>query len=205
MNLLLSHELKEFWELSHLRQDRRFIGGNGNHIITWLHINDIFPKAKTILNIGVGNGDFERICCQAGKVVDSLDIVPEARECIKRVVRHFYLTAKEIEPNIYDLITESYVAQHITDRELESHIKYSIAGLKPNGVYALHSPFCWSLPKSTSDRTFETLRLGHVFRPRKWIEENVLRHGGVICHIYGSAVVVDTLHEIYHIKGRKTG
>ncbi len=175
--------MESFWKEKHIEQDIRALSGNGYITIFYLQIDDLFPCVETILNIGIGTGKFEKACVQSGKVVDSMDIVKESWGCVRNVSRNFIIEAKHIAPRSYDLITELLVAQHISDSELESHIKYAIMGLSYDGVYAVQSPTYISAVKPELEALMQTPRFmqgGRVCRYKKWFEETATKHGGKV-------------------------
>ncbi len=179
------NEMDTFWSQKHIDQDIRSLSGNGYITIFYLHLDDIFPEAKQILNIGVGMGKFEKACVQAGKKVDSMDIAEEAYRPIKDMVECFYHNAEAFTPNYYDLITELLVAQHISDKQMELHIKYAILGLTRNGIYAVQCPD-YLEPVSQEEmikmRTPKFMQGGRVCRSEKWFRDAANKYGGeVIC------------------------
>ena len=175
--------MKEFWAAKHKEQDIRSLSGNGYITVFYLHLDDIFPVAHTILNIGVGMGKFEKACVQAGKVVDSMDIVPGANLCIQDTSEYFHLNVESIQANKYDLVTELLVAQHISDEEMEKHIKYALIGLKKDGVYAVQSPD-YLEPVSQEEmirmRTPKFMQGGRVCRSEQWFQRIANKYGGEV-------------------------
>ncbi len=185
--MIIGEELREFWIQKHVEHDIGSLSGNGYITVFYLHLDDIFPKVKTILNIGVGTGGFEKACVQAGKIVDAVDIAPEAEQCISEVVRKFYSSVVLIPRDGYDLVTELLVAQHLTDAGLELHMRFAIDGLKKGGVYALQSPTYLSPVSSELEAQMRTLRFlqgGRVCRPRAWFEGMASKYGGRVHDVH---------------------
>ncbi len=200
-------EMMNFWSEKHINQDIRSLSGNGYITIFYLHLDDIFPGAKTILNIGVGTGKFEKACIMSGKRVNSMDVAKDAYGCINQIVDCFYYKASAITPNNYDLITELLVAQHVNNEELESHIKYAIVGLKPNGVYAIQSPTYITLPSHDEEAKMQTTKFmqgGRVCRSNKWFEDMATKHGGIVdgIHRVWKFPEYNMIWNAYHIRRR---
>ncbi len=184
--MTISEEMKEFWVSKHGERDIRSLSGNGYITIFYLQLDDIFPTAQSILNIGVGTGKFEKACAQAGKKVDSMDIVSGAYLCVRGISEYFYGDIESISVNKYDLVTELLVAQHISDTELEKHIKYAVAGLKPSGVYAVQSPTYIDPVSPKLEAQMQTpkfMKGGRVCRSREWFESMAKKHGGKMVDI----------------------
>ena len=181
----MDFEMQNFWSIKHTEGDIRSLSGNGYITIFYLHLDDVFPKADRILNIGVGTGKFEKACVQAGKKVDSVDITPHANLCIQDTSEYFYCgeQLQYIEANKYDLITELLVAQHISDEELEKHIKYAISGLKKTGIFAIQSPDYMKpvdLELDKQMRTTKFLQGGRVCRNEEWFKKIADKYGGKV-------------------------
>ncbi len=197
--------MEDFWKEKHIAGDIGALSGCGYITIFYLQLDNIFPSAAKILNIGVGLGKFEKACVQAGKLVDSVDITEQAGVCVAGVARNFYTSVGYIRPYNYDLITELLVAQHISDAELEKHIKHAIMGLWQGGIYAVQSP-TYINPVSpqleAQMRTPKFMQGGRVCRSNEWFEAMAKKHGGKVVDIrrVWEFPQYNMIWNVYHIR-----
>ena len=183
----MSKSMTEFWEAKHREQDIGALSGNGIITTFYLHLDDLWPEAYDILNIGVGLGKWEEACVGAGKMVSSVDCTQEACECIADVAQAFMVGVENIHQDSYDLITELLVAQHLSSVEMFDHMKYAIAGLRMGGVYAVQSPTLIDpiTPEQEAEMVTERFRQGgRVCRSQEWFEETAKECGGRVIGIH---------------------
>ena len=196
--------MKKFWNCHHIHGDVDYLTGSGGPgVIETLLLEDLFPDAKEILNIGIGLGRWEKFCKEHGKVIDSLDIVELAGECVKEFIRSLYLFPEDLPENAYDLITELLVAQHVTPDTLERHFKYAIAALRPEGTYAIQIPDLY--PKYLGEPTEATLvamQAGAVCYPIAWVDRAARMNGGQIIEVQHRANFPqhNSMWHVYKIK-----
>lgn len=166
--------MKSFWDNVHKRYD---IEGDilyltNSSLKTTLHyfkLHAFLSCKRSILMVGVGTGKDTKELSKS-HIVDGYDISEEALNRVRSFTRKTYLAGGDNVPlNTYDLIISQFVAQHMTDSDLQSQTRLLMGAVKPQGVYALHFN-CSEAPNSI-EQTIEAQEGGGCFRSLKTFKD----------------------------------
>ena len=132
-------DLKRFWETAHSQQKHLWLTGSPPiEVITRLDVRDeIDEEGSMILDVGVGLGLMARYLFDSGRKIDALDISSAALDRVKPFVNTTFLDASQLPSQHYSLIMHHLVAQHMSNEDLKSQIRYLVRSLKDGGVVAL--------------------------------------------------------------------
>ena len=126
-----SNSLISFWESAHASSRSWWTSGTN-----WDHIKAVFQiesslEGKSLLVIGVGQGQELVSALKDGAKVSGLDISSNARDLFKNLGDMYdWETLK----GTYDLIIMHLVAQHMSDKSLNSSLEKLTRHLKPGGI-----------------------------------------------------------------------
>lgn len=208
----MTDAIKEYWDNAHVANVTSKLSGNGKETLCLLGVEREFRECSSLLNIGVGTGEFEKFAVNENRIVDALDISENALEKVANIVRFRYLSPDAIASNEYDLITECQVALHLTDKEMDRHIINAIRGLTICGTYAFNAPAFLEYTEETSklrakeDPTVPEMFCGYALcRPISWYAKTIRKHGGIITQVILADVnkTKNVCTYIYHVQTRK--
>jgi len=89
-----------------------------------------------ILNIGSGNGYFEKLCSDAGWNIHTLDIDKNAKEKLSKYGVNVHISSIELIPvsdSFFDFVVCSEVLEHLTDNQLKDSLPELYRVTKKNG------------------------------------------------------------------------
>jgi len=201
--------ITEYWRHAHAANDVKRLSGNGENTLDILMVRPVFETARTMLNIGVGLGTLEHFCAGEVKVIDSLDVAPEARYKVEAAARNFFLEPGELPSSEYDLITECLVALHLTAEQMEEHIRNAVRALKPDGLYAFNAPdyICYDeatvRQQSHEEPTVAQMNSGYsLCRSIPWYEMTARKSGALLALVAFSGIYrqYNAIHYVYHLR-----
>ncbi len=134
----------ELWDKFHTSEEKHYISDNPlKTILDLSNINEEFEDAKTVIEIGVGTARCSKEIVNQGKELHCVDISTLALSKVARIAQWSYLSEymNHIPKNYFDLVIEFLVAPHISDEELNRHLKYVIPSLKEKGTFSLQITF----------------------------------------------------------------
>jgi tetratricopeptide (TPR) repeat protein len=177
--------IKDWWEINHKEDELFFLTGTpGKQAWKNLDIIEHITAKKKILNIGIGLGYCTKDLHNIGAEVHALDISLTALKRVEKYIKKGW-TPDELPylpVNYYDLAISHLVAQHMSDVDLLSQIKYVVNSLKKDGFFAIQIAF--PLQEEYQFREdFETQKWGGVLRSIVHINELVKNAGAQIVWI----------------------
>jgi SAM-dependent methyltransferase len=98
---------------------------------------------SAILNIGIGDGGFERMCIERGMAIYSLDPNKNAIERINAITgkaRAGYSSSIPFSNDFFDCVVMSEVIEHLDDGDLTASINEIARVLKPSGCFIGTTP-----------------------------------------------------------------
>ncbi len=176
--------IKEMWDGFHRIEEIYYLSDNPlTTILTLLNIKEEFDKADTVLEIGVGTARASKEISKLGKELHCVDVSDIALKKVARIARWSYLSEymDHIPKNYFDLAISFLVAPHITDEELNRHLKYTIPSLKEKGTFALQITFSQN-PEINNQNPSNPVILvsGLACRDPDYIESMVEANGGEV-------------------------
>jgi cyclopropane fatty-acyl-phospholipid synthase-like methyltransferase len=135
----MEQSMKEFWDSKH-KDDSilSLTGSSANQVIEILDIKNRISKGIKLLEIGVGLGICTRELVNKDIDVYCLDISQVALDRVKPFARGLYLAEDlpKLPTNFFDLAISTFVAQHMTNKDLQEQLNHVISSLKDDGVFA---------------------------------------------------------------------
>ncbi len=151
----------EIWDYFQTRKPSVFKGSGSR--FSFLTKN--LPKGQRVLNIGAGDGGFERMALEKGADVYSLDVSSGTVEFLRKSLnlgkKAVCASADEMpfEKNFFDVVVMSEVIEHLTRVQMLDSFREVNRVLKPSGF------LCGTTPCNEDLREQETVcpNCAHVF------------------------------------------
>lgn len=172
---------KVFWDNVHTAERHDGGGLTGLHLQDYLEafkIQDIYAKASTILEIGVGMGYVVKEAAADKKYVSAVDISTAGLQQVMPYVCNAWLPTEyeSIPSNTFDLVFSKTVSLHLTNEELEDQIRNVLRILKPTGIFAMEF---YDRPNYQGEPCFKA---GTLYRSLDFVGALVKKYGGEIPH-----------------------
>jgi cyclopropane fatty-acyl-phospholipid synthase-like methyltransferase len=174
--------MKFFWEQVHKQNNKRFLtGSSGLEVLRNLDVS-LTPTCK-VLNIGVGEGHCTREFSKITPFVDVLDISEIALDSVDGSANKRFLEEEiDLIPQLeYDFALSHLVTQHMSDSSLNRQLKYVIAALKEDGVFAMQ--FAFDKGEPMPDSLEQRCQQGLMVRTLEEMKTFVKNNGGVVTYI----------------------
>lgn len=171
--------LGSYWQKAHEETDLRSLSGHSLHLhVECLDVADLLPTCRSVLCVGVGEGQWVRDLAKLGHQVSSLDISSLAAS---RVPGPFYQAPTALPSSVFDLALSMWVTPHMDRDALEAQTREVIRALGPKGVYAMH--YCspeYSMAEPDCRPDFFSAVSARMYRKPRTVWEMVERCGGQV-------------------------
>jgi len=124
--------MQEFWSKQHEADERFWLTGTPPALVFTMHGIEV-PENMTVLDIGVGTGDFTNWCAARGNQMIACDISETALNKVKATAETYLVEDLSKAPPA-DMAICHLVFQHCSD-EMVLHILKSVQ-LKPSGIFS---------------------------------------------------------------------
>jgi hypothetical protein len=186
-------EVISWWDDVHTRQDQIYLNGASIAQSEWnvLEVNELLAPKQNVLYIGAGMGAGIKDLRTRGLAVSCLDITPVAEAIVKNHIDAFYLDAKDLPKNHFDLVLSHLVAQHTADIDLSYQMEKVLSAMTKTATFAMQYFLLrygqTSLLPDLNNNDLTAQKTGHVGRTKndmlKLIENSkgrILKWGKVI-------------------------
>lgn len=195
---------KDWWEQQHQQQSGHLSGNPLRNAVDFLHLRRFLKPGATVLCIGVGTGGWMEEMYRLGIHMYGLDISDISLARVKRQCIQTYneTNMKDLPADTFDLAVSYYVAQHMTNENLEEQFRYVLPSLKPDGILAIQ----FMAPVQFGEEPKWNQEIGtppgRVLRSLLQMNELAFRGGGIIDRVVSdSPLPTKDLREMgVHIK-----
>lgn len=131
-----SSNITEFWDLSHLANNRRWLTGSSPAAeLGFLKFTTLGNEGKNILVVGIGQGKTANYLAERKMNVEVLDITPKAFSGLNKniVGRHLATNYSTLPQKKFDFVLHHLVAQHMSNNDLMKQIEKMLASIRKDG------------------------------------------------------------------------
>jgi len=173
--------LQEFWNKAHKIKSHYWLSGTPpEEVFSRFRINenDLRVQGSFLLDVGVGEGLMARHLSKLGINFDALDISIKALQQISRFAKETFTDASQLPSKKYTLVMHHLVAQHMSNIELTTQLRYLVNSLRPSGRISMQIMTPMNSKNWKSNDSMENQKLGLVKRSKSEIIEIIEKCNG---------------------------